>query len=122
MTSLLFFAFRFLHKYWQQNRYRRIAFRELQNLEQNAPDNPQILLENVSILLRRVALQAYGREKVSPLSGEQWLAFLDSTCGTDRFSTGPAKILGHGLYQQTPVFDARQVTQAVRQWIKGHKK
>jgi len=111
----------FLARYRQRNRYRRLALRELDSLDNNAPDK-MALLETMSVLLRRVALQAYGREEIAPLHGEQWLSFLDRTGKTDRFSQGTAKVLGAGLYQTIVDADPEEVRQIIRNWIKGHRK
>ena len=68
--AAIFFVVYYLRKYWLQRRYRRVALLELGNFSLNDERNNQVLLEEISALLRRVALQAYGREKVAPLTGE----------------------------------------------------
>jgi len=112
----------YLRKYWLQRRYRRVALRELGNFSFNDNNNNQALLEEMTVLLRRVAIQTYGREKVAPLTGESWLAFLDSTGKTDQFTLGAAKVLAAGLYQSSVEADMEQVLLIVRNWIKGHRK
>jgi len=120
--AAIFFVVYYLRKYWLQRRYRRVALLELGNFSLNDERNNQVLLEEISALLRRVALQAYGREKVAPLTGESWLAFLDNTGKTEQFSSGAAKVLGAGLYQSSVEADMEQVMLIVRNWIKDHRK
>ena len=110
-----------VRNWWLCNRYRRTAIRELSNLKNNPQDNQQTLRE-ISTLLRRVALQTYGRKNVAPLSGDQWLTFLDRTGKTDQFSQGPAKVLGCALYQSSVEADTKQVIQIIHKWIKEHRR
>ena len=112
----------FLRKHWLQKRYRRIALRELENFSLNGERNNQALLEEMSALLRRVALQTYGRKRVAPLAGEPWLDFLNSTGKTEEFTQGAAKVLGAGLYQSSVEADMDEVLQIAQRWIKGHQK
>lgn len=109
-------------KYWLKNRYRRAALRELKNFDITGRDNKQALLEELSILLRRVAVQTYGRKQVAHLSGDKWIAFLDKTGNTDQFTMGEAKILGSGLYQSSIEADMDKVRGIIQRWIKEHRK
>ena len=111
----------FVKNRWLRNRYRRAAIRELGNLQNNPQDSPQTLLE-ISTLLRRVALQTYGRENVAPLSGDKWLTFLDRTGKTDQFSQGPAKVIGCALYKSSADADTEQVIPIIHKWIKEHRR
>ena len=120
--AAVFLVIFYLRKYWLQKRYRRAALQALGNISLHDEMNKQVLLEEMSALLRRVALQAYGREKVAPLTGEPWLIFLDDTGKTEQFTSGAAKVLGDGLYQSSVEADMEQVMLIVRNWIKGHRK
>ena len=114
-------SFFFFKKHWLNNRYRRAALRELNTLG-TGNDSKEELLEEVSILLRRVAVQAYGRSEVAPLSGDRWLAFLDRTGKTDRFSLGEARVLGTGLYQSSVEADMDRVIGIAKHWVKEHRR
>jgi cbb3-type cytochrome oxidase subunit 3 len=64
--------------YWYlrpSRRLRRIALRELAQLEIHVQDDFQLARE-LQDLLRRYAIAAYGRATVANLSGDSWLAFL----------------------------------------------
>lgn len=44
-------------------------------------------VQDVNIIVKRVALAAFSRSKVAPLWGDEWVAFLDDTCGRARFAS-----------------------------------
>ena len=79
-------------------------------------------MKEISVLLRRVAIQAYGRERIAPLNGDAWLAFMDERGNTSQFSQGAAKVFGDGMYQSSVEADIGEILQIAKQWIKGHKK
>uniref|UniRef100_UPI0025E86600 DUF4381 domain-containing protein n=1 Tax=Algoriphagus sp. TaxID=1872435 RepID=UPI0025E86600 len=64
----------FLIKRYLNNRYRREALVALQEIESNRQAFPQIF-----VILKSVAIQVFGREKVGNLYGNAWLIFLDKT-------------------------------------------
>lgn len=115
----LAWAILFLRKLWDKNRYRRLAVRELNKLALTG--NPHDVLEQMSALLRRVAIQTFGRDRVAPLSGKTWLSFLDETGKTQHFTRGAAQILGTGKYQPAVEADFDRVRQIIEQWIKEHR-
>src|SRR5262249_31068026 len=90
-----------------------------------APQRATALVD-LAVLLKRVALVAYAREHVAALSGDTWLAFLDRTGSTARFTRGPGAVLAEvssrpGL---AAALDAGQVTALVataRDWIRQHR-
>ena len=64
--------------YWQRQpavRLRRIALRELKNLQATVSDDIALARE-LEDLLRRYAVARFGRDTVAHLSGERWLAFV----------------------------------------------
>jgi len=64
--------------YWQRRpavRLRRIALRELKNLQATIIDDI-ILARELELLLRRYAVARFGRDTVANLSGERWIAFV----------------------------------------------
>ena len=70
------------------------------------------------MLLRRVALMRYDREKVAPLNGPDWLRFLDETGGNGQFTQGAGRILETGPY--IPHVDEQDVNgllQLARDWL-----
>lgn len=64
--------------YWRRRpavRLRRIALRELHNLEAADIDDSEFA-RSLEHLLRRFALARFGRDAVAELSGERWIAFI----------------------------------------------
>ena len=64
--------------YWQRRpavRLRRIALRELKNLQATIIDDI-ILARELELLLRCYAVARFGRDTVANLSGERWIAFV----------------------------------------------
>lgn len=118
--TVLILTVYFSRRHLRRTRYRRLALQELNDLMTREADNRK-LLEEISALLRRVAIQAYGRQQVAPLSGAAWLAFLDRTGNTDQFSRGEAKILGTGIYSACAEADRDEVRRIAEKWIRGHR-
>jgi hypothetical protein len=103
---------------WKANRYRREALAELDRLEAGPP---AALAEALPELLKRVALAAWPRTIVAPLSGPGWVAFLRTNGGTAGFSDAAAALLDDLEYRPAPSAEAaRAAAKSVRQWIEGH--
>lgn len=117
--AALIALFYFLRRWRVKNRYRKVALKILSQLD--VQDNELTSLEAISELLRRVAIQTFGREKVAALAGEAWLAFLDKTGRTTDFSKGPGRVLGSDLYRPSVEADVEQVQLIARKWIKEHR-
>jgi hypothetical protein len=117
--TLLFWGGFVLRRYLQQRRQRLQVLALLSRLEE-AFDPAQAAhhLGELSILLRRVALTRYPRQKVAALTGDEWLKFLDQTGGNGQFSNGPGKILATGPYQTNIAIDIEKLLPLLRSWIK----
>ncbi|RKZ40925.1 MAG: DUF4381 domain-containing protein [Gammaproteobacteria bacterium] len=81
---------------------KQIARRELEKLqiEYQQHRNPQILVQKISTLLRRVCLSYYPRTEVASLTGEAWLQFLDKQVGSQQFTQGQGCCLIEAPYRQ----------------------
>lgn len=113
-----------LFKYWQANRYRSIASKELNSIYsryQESPDS-RIFLHELQSLLKRVALHAYHRDKVASLNGELWVNFLDKTCGSNEFRMGAGQALIDSIYTKQLEADIDQLLSLGHFWIKKHRK
>jgi hypothetical protein len=68
--------------------------------------DPQRLLRELSVLLRRIALSYFPRARVASLSGEAWLDFLDQalvgSAAPDGFRGGPGRVLAEGPFAPSP--------------------
>ncbi len=106
------------------NRYRREALSELGRIEhtftgQGAPNEPAAELSG---LVRRTALAVFPRERVAPLAGPSWLAFLDETYGEPAFSQGIGRLLVSAPYDRTAPTDGQlsSLVALTRRWIRVH--
>ncbi len=102
------------------HRRRRRILAELAGLERELASEPRPdVLARVAMLLRRLALTRFPRERVAQLSGSAWLDFLDETGGKGRFATGPGRALGAGPYQRSlpSDLDAPRLVALAREWI-----
>ena len=85
----------FLLIYWQRRpavRLRRIALRELKNLQAEIVDDI-VLARELEHLLRRYAVARFGRDSVAGLSGERWLAFIVENGGSALSGESGASLL-----------------------------
>ena len=76
-------------------------------------------LARISLLLRRLALARFPRERVAGLSGDAWLRFLDESGGDGRFAEGPGRVLADGPYRRTLPgdLDPAGLAALVRDWV-----
>lgn len=112
-------AFRGLAR-WQRDRYRREAGRELDAIRRDGP----VAAPRIPVLLKRVALSAWPRERVAGLSGPDWLAFLDRAARSDVFSGSAGALLERAAYGAAPALSAEEfeaLCVAARSWIRGHR-
>jgi hypothetical protein len=114
--------------YWRRSRgqlrLQQLALQELQRIESlfGQHDNERQVLENLSMLLRRIALSRYPREQVASLTGSRWLQFLDSVTGSDEFSKGPGRVLAEGPYNPALQADIPDLIDVCRRWLEAEFK
>ena len=121
IVFLIYFSY-LAYKKYKRNAYRRKAlsrFTELANTKEQLTETDQ--LTALMTLLKIVALQRYGREKVAAKSGEDWLSFLDSTGENTPFSSY-ASVISDAVYKElTPDREAvRSISELTKRWIKTH--
>jgi hypothetical protein len=121
-TGLLIAGGRVFLNYIRKNRYRKAALAELRQLKEKSQHyTSRELLERLAALLRRVAIQSCGRQKVAPLVGDQWLRFLDDSGRSDQFSRGVGRLLGEDHYRHEAGKIPAELFQLIEKWIKGHR-
>lgn len=121
---LIYFGYRGF-RHWQASRYRGVALAGLADIERLWGQGDPNGLPCIPVLLKRTAMQAFGRKGIAELTGDAWLSFLDRTGRTTDFTQGPARVIATLAYQKTDACSDEQamaVMLATRQWIKGHKK
>jgi len=105
-----------------RNRYRREALAQLEEIERSVRP-----LSDIPLLVKRVALAIAPRETVAALSGDTWLAFLDSTWKNGEFSSGPGRLLPDLAYRKPeslPEISDRRMRDLfalLHRWIRRHR-
>jgi hypothetical protein len=112
---------------WRARAYRREGLARLSQIEGRllARGEAAAALADLSVLLKRVALAAFPRRQVAPLYGENWLAFLDSSCQEVSFKNGPGRLLASAMMaapdaMQISTDDCIQLVKLTRAWINDH--
>jgi len=122
--GLLFLMLRWWLR-WQAEAYRREGLSLTGKIETQLT-SAAITAEGLAALgalLKRVALAAFPREAVAPLSGQAWLRFLETTCPGCRFTTGPGRLLADAAYDPAKAAgiqpeDGRQIVALAQTWIR----
>ena len=123
LTALILYH---LWQRYQRRRPYRAALAELAEWERAAPSRSAgDAAAALTALLRRVALLHYPRDRVAPLSGTAFAAFLDEVMATPTFTQGPAAdLLGdarYGARAAGPIDCSRELAEAARRWLDAHR-
>ncbi|OPX56665.1 protein of unknown function [Oceanospirillum multiglobuliferum] len=107
-------------RYYLRTRNRRYALNELEQMRRRFQEHQQRqrFLNELNMLLRRMAMVHYDREEVAPLSGSAWLTFLDRSGRTTVFSDGIGQSLIQAYEEMPDDINEPELTEAVEQWIK----
>ncbi len=89
---------------------------KLLNKVDQISDNNGVIKE-ISVLLRRIAMSLYGREKVAGLTGKEWLVFLDETGETDSFYLGKGQVLVDQPYKEYTDYDRNELVKMTSEWL-----
>ena len=121
MLVWLFFA---VKKYIAIRKHKRLLFNELTLLENKLKQNPSVSsIAETNVLLRRIALAYLPDSNVASLTGSEWLAFLDSTGNTNRFTQGAGRILieapyrSGGLDNYNDAYNDAEFIPLIRAWV-----
>ncbi|UXX78777.1 DUF4381 domain-containing protein [Reichenbachiella carrageenanivorans] len=112
LVIVIFFQIRkYIH-----NRYRREAIQEIEAL-----DLDQTPLRTSLMIIKRVAIQVFGREQVGALHGRVWLEFLEKSAKGVQFARYEADIQ-LALYADQPVDETTQqeIISNAKKWILTH--
>lgn len=102
----------------------KAAKKLLLQIKQNTQSNNSQKLQDLSALIRRVAISTTNREKCAGLTGQQWLVFLDQSVKGTPFTQGIGQMLADAPYQQSAPTDADilQLTSLCEDWLKAQGK
>lgn len=121
LLMVLYYMGSAIRKYLK-NTYRREALKNLLIIESGYQQHNQVAyLKDAMILLKLVAMKAFGREMVAQLHGDQWLRFLEDR-GKETPFTKYAVPISAALYQSSDVETEQIVTilNLCKGWIKTH--
>lgn len=105
------------------NRVKRDALMALDRLEAtyHSGADKHKTVASISILMRRINLSLYPRDKVASLTGERWLAFLDEgfddKAQAGGFSQGVGRAIIEAPYNPAHEVDLTALFALTRRWI-----
>lgn len=118
----LFFLGRYLYRRGHLRRAAHKALSQLQAQYQQHEDAHR-LTEDLSVLLRRIALSHFPRAKVASLTGNEWLGFLDQGLAKSKpqgdFLNGPGRVLVEAPYRPEASIDTTALLELCTEWIKA---
>ena len=119
VATFLFFSWL---KRYRKNAYRREALKTIARIEQHSQNqNEGNQLNDIWVLLKFVAIEAFGRQEVAQLYGDEWLEFLESK-GKNTPFTHYKKHIINSLYDTISVElkETRTLIELSKQWINTH--
>ncbi len=119
LAILLFF--RWLKQY-RKNGYRREALKTLAEIEHYSQNQKELIqLNDIWVLLKRVAMETFGRQQVAQLYGNDWLEFLESKGKNTPFTSCKQHIV-NTLYDTIEVDpkETKALIELSKHWIRTH--
>lgn len=114
-------------RYRRRNRYRKEALRWLgeRMITLHARQEFMQQLYEADMLMKGIAMRLYGREKVAPLRGEEWITFLNQQARRrDDFSADDSHLLTDTMYRNPQAVSAAETERFISKtsnWIRYHK-
>ena len=93
-------------RYRRRTRLEARALRELARLESARPTELAALAAALAELVRKVALERFGRARVASLTGERWQRFLRESVSSGGFDDPSAALLAAAPYAPPAVFSS----------------
>lgn len=113
---LLIFAYKWVQHY-KKNTYRRTAIQHLSTINLNSDTS----INEMAILLKSVAITAYGREEVAALYGVEWLQFLESKGKNTLFTIYADSFLtAQNNNQNIDSKTKKEILNLTKKWIQTH--
>ncbi|AEI35121.1 DUF4381 domain-containing protein [Francisella salina] len=109
-----------LHFRKKRNSYKDSIVNDFRRtIEETQQNKPKEALQNISVYLKRVALQKFPNQEIKTLHGEQWLEFLDSKMKKQNFKNTKANMLANSyraveLDRQT----LNEILTVAEQWLR----
>ncbi len=110
----------FLYKWiqhYKKNTYRRVAIKRLSTINTNSNKS----INESAIILKTVAITAYGRENVAALYGAEWLLFLESKGKNTLFTKYTKSFLAaQNSNQNIDANTKKEILTLTKKWIQTH--
>tara|TARA_B100000446_G_scaffold78174_1_gene74113 strand:+ start:9491 stop:10018 length:528 start_codon:yes stop_codon:yes gene_type:complete len=121
MLVVIIGAARIFWKRHQARRYRRQAQQILKQIEA-AEKTPREQLQQLTELLKRIALHAYPLLSIASLNGREWTDFLHQSAPNIRSLETVRSLLEQGIYDAREISpaDIDQLMSFAAQWIQEH--
>jgi len=119
VATFLFFSWL---KRYRKNAYRREALKTIARIEQHSQNqNEGNQLNDIWVLLKFVAIEAFGRQEVAQLYGDEWLEFLESK-GKNTPFTDYRQHIANTLYEPISLDpkETKALMELSKQWISTH--
>jgi len=102
-----------------RNRYRRTALQHIQQLETKITDQ-QLLVYEVNMLLKRIALRFVDRDEVAHLRGAAWLEFLNTASRHKLFTNDMQKAIESVYTSGSDKTASDSFIISAKKWISVH--
>ena len=103
----------------RRRREKLLSFIELLAQVHPPANAPREYLAGINRVLKVVALRAFPKEEIAPLSGREWISFLSKKL-PDEAELQAIEVLQDGPWQPEPQFDAGAIEHVARQWVLRH--
>lgn len=114
ISFVIIFAYRFV-----KNKYRRDAIASIASLSSEDKNE----LYGVAKILKKLAIDIYGRSSVASLNGVEWIDFLNSKVKKQCFSSPESSKVYESLDNEAVIISDTEKDEfvvCVRYWVKNH--
>lgn len=111
----------FLQLKHRKNAYRTRAIIDLKTFSKKGFNHE--LIQEVNLIIKRIALVHDDKENVARLNGEQWILYLNGQCKKAVFLEDDHLLFEKAIYQKTKIdeADVKALLERSFCWIKEHK-
>lgn len=101
----------------------KTAKKLLLTIKQDSALNDRDKLNELSKLIRRVAISQSPRAETASLTGQAWLQYLDSSIKGSPFTQGIGRVFANAHYQKSAIadLDMAEITKLCENWLKAQK-
>ncbi len=118
---VLLFALPHIIKKLKLKPINKIALEEFNKIQQQYATNhdDKLLVQQISILLRRTCMSLSGRQQAASTIGDDWITHLNLLSDREIFTKEMSQLLVTAPYQKETDIDATQLLSVCHSWIKA---